>query len=196
MVMSSMDSLTARSAFSCNGPVANFSRSGRNMSLCSSSAWEWTSKLGISFILKPMSSLQRRPMRVEWPPPWSPSRRSSLHHSVTVSAANPSSQGFSRVIQPQAYSTARVVGRGSALRMSSGSSPTVLPWFRIRVMWPCSLNSSLITSPYSCCRIFCLTDHTGQFPDTCAQQSRRWRMKCASSRTITWARDRVCLRSK
>ena len=71
------------------------------MSLCSSSAWEWTSKLGMSFMWMPMSSIQRRAMRVELPPPWSISSRSSLHHSVTVSAAKPSSQGFSRVIHAQ-----------------------------------------------------------------------------------------------
>jgi hypothetical protein len=71
--------------------------------------------LGISFHYMPRSSIQRTASRLETPPPSSAKRRSSLPHSVAIRADNPSSQGRSRVIQPQLYSVALVVARGFLL---------------------------------------------------------------------------------
>src|SRR2546427_7859077 len=48
---------------------------------CSSSAWLWTLKFGISFMVKPRSWLHLRAIRVEWPPPRSLSSRSSFVRS-------------------------------------------------------------------------------------------------------------------
>src|SRR5690242_3054344 len=88
----SSDSLIASSAICSFSPVAYCSKNGRNMSLCSSSACECATKFGMSRHGIPMSSVQRLAMRVECPPPRSFNKRSSLVHSVTVSAASPSTQ--------------------------------------------------------------------------------------------------------
>jgi hypothetical protein len=49
-----------------------------------------------------MSSIHFFAMRVDCPPPKSPSKRSSLHHSVIVMPANDSVHGISLVIHDQA----------------------------------------------------------------------------------------------
>ena len=89
----------ARRSFS---PVAYSLRNGRNMSLCFSSAWLWASILGICFQVKPISFIHFFAMRVDCPPPKSPNRRSSLHHSVMVIPASASIQLISLVIHDHA----------------------------------------------------------------------------------------------
>src|SRR4030095_13510370 len=98
----SRDSFTALRAICSFSPVAYSSKNGRNISLCSSSACECATKFGMSRQGIPISSVHRLPMRVEWPPPISCNSRSSLVHSVTVSADNPSIQLLACVSQAQA----------------------------------------------------------------------------------------------
>src|SRR5262245_59153035 len=98
----SRDSFTASRAICSFSPVAYSSKNGKNISLCSSSACECATKFGMSRQGIPISSVHRLPIRVEWPPPISRSNRSSLVHSVTVSADNPSIQLLAWVSQAQA----------------------------------------------------------------------------------------------
>src|SRR5581483_633942 len=102
MALNARESFAAWIARASFSPVACSARNGKNMSLCFSSAWLCAWRLGISFQVKPMSSIHFFAMRVDWPPPRSPSRRSSLHHSVMVMPVSDSVQGISLVIHDQA----------------------------------------------------------------------------------------------